>query len=175
MGCGNGHASRCLADVFSNSKVTGIDLDPSCIEFCQQHNSHERIEYVLGDFAQHDTKKYDHVFALEILEHIKSEKHINFLDQCLRSLKPNGLLFLTTPNNPNEQDATSPHGHIGMLNKDRALIFYERYKTHIISESFYNADKLDTMDYNQFIIYEPFLSFQSGQGKTHFRLVFKEK
>lgn len=43
-----------------------------------------------------DDNKFDAVVAIEIIEHL--ENPFRFVRECAKLLKPNGLLFLTTPN-----------------------------------------------------------------------------
>ncbi len=49
-----------------------------------------------SEFARTINRKFDAVVAIEIIEHI--ENPFSFVRECAKLLKPNGLLFLTTPN-----------------------------------------------------------------------------
>src|SRR5678815_326189 len=51
-------------------------------------------EFAASIIAEHG--KFDAVAAIEIVEHL--ENPFRFIRQCAELLKPNGLMFLTTPN-----------------------------------------------------------------------------
>ena len=58
-----------------------------------------RVQNLDGEFADkllNANEKFDAVIAIEIIEHL--ENPFNFARQCAKLLKPNGLLFLSTPN-----------------------------------------------------------------------------
>jgi SAM-dependent methyltransferase len=58
-----------------------------------------RVQNLDGEFADElltENEKFDAVVAIEIIEHL--ENPFNFARQCAKLLKPNGLLFLSTPN-----------------------------------------------------------------------------
>jgi len=58
-----------------------------------------KIENFDSEFAERilkDDNKFDAVVAIEIIEHL--ENPFRFVRECAKLLKPNGLLFLTTPN-----------------------------------------------------------------------------
>ncbi|CAN5206211.1 hypothetical protein BH10ACI1_BH10ACI1_23810 [soil metagenome] len=58
-----------------------------------------KIENFDSEFAEkilNTDNKFDAVVAIEIIEHL--ENPFRFVRECAKLLKPNGLLFLTTPN-----------------------------------------------------------------------------
>lgn len=49
-----------------------------------------------GPFLHSVTSSFDGILAIEIIEHLENPRH--FFRQCMRLLKPGGVLILTTPN-----------------------------------------------------------------------------
>lgn len=83
--------------------VTGLDATPQMIEIAKAHASRDAnlksLNYVHSSVEDHAAKNegiYDAVVASEILEHV-SQKSL-FLEGCVRCLKQNGSIFITTLN-----------------------------------------------------------------------------
>ncbi|HEU4873267.1 MAG TPA: class I SAM-dependent methyltransferase [Pyrinomonadaceae bacterium] len=51
------------------------------------------------DFPDKWTNQFDLVVAVEVIEHLRDSRH--FISNCLKVLKPNGYLLLTSPNPEN--------------------------------------------------------------------------
>ncbi len=67
----------------------GIDIDPV--------NRFPDIQYIEGDFLKYDfgNQRFDRIFALDVLEHVKQDKE--FLRKILHLLSPRGIAILSTP------------------------------------------------------------------------------
>ncbi|KAG5897308.1 hypothetical protein JTB14_011471 [Gonioctena quinquepunctata] len=97
IGCGGGILSEPLARL--GGDVTGIDANANIIKVARSHADLNRLDinYIttsVEDHARGNAEKYDAVVASEIIEHV-SEKRA-FVEACLKCLKPNGSIFLTT-------------------------------------------------------------------------------
>ena len=178
--CGIGHNTKLLSEEISNSTIYGIDMDENSIKLANKYNKSENIIYKLEDlFNSSFDFKFDYIFFLEILEHIKSENHYTIIDKLLNLLNDDGYLFISTPNELDNPDALSEH--IGLLNRIRTSQFIDRYKNNIVHSSFYDNTKLHTNDY---IINEPIETYEytsSGIGgiegapnKSHFKIIMKK-
>lgn len=94
LGAGEGgFTRRMLENGYRAIAVDGLDI------FWQ----HPDIPLMLADLDKNfaadlskDGKKYDAIVAIEIIEHL--ENPYSFLRECAKLLKPDGLLFVTTPN-----------------------------------------------------------------------------
>lgn len=73
-----------------NSKLkSGIDINTV--------NKFSDIRYIQDDFLNHDfeNEKFDRIFALDVLEHVKQDKE--FLGKVVHLLSPNGTAILSMP------------------------------------------------------------------------------
>ncbi|MGH2710520.1 MAG: methyltransferase domain-containing protein [Actinomycetota bacterium] len=100
-GCGEGYGTAILAR--RASRVIGLDLDEPTM-------THARRNYAGQLFARGDLDRVplaegslDAVVALQVIEHLSNPGE--FLDGCVRALRPGGTLILSTPNR-----ATFPAG-----------------------------------------------------------------
>lgn len=178
--CGIGFNTKMLSQEIPNSILFGVDLDKNSIELANKYNMDKNIVYKLDDlFNCSFDFKFDYIFFLEILEHIKSENHYIIIDKLLNLLNDDGYLFISTPNELDNPDALSEH--IGLLNRKRTSQFINRYKNNIVESSFYDNSKLHTSDYT---IEEPIETYEytsSGVGgilnapnKSHFKIIMQK-
>lgn len=85
IGCYDGFL---LSHVSGTVKV-GIDIEPA--------PAFPDIQYLQGDFLNHDfgQMKFDRVFALDVLEHVKADGA--FVKKVVRLLSPGGMAIVSTP------------------------------------------------------------------------------
>jgi len=176
VGCGTGYSTVCLSSICSNFSVVGVDIDEDCIEFANRYNSGgPMLSYAVTDFVTWNVEnsRYNYVFALDVLEHIPSVLHYEFVDKCLSMLTEHGLLFITTPNELDVED--SKVGHIGLLNRERVPEFISRYVENIVEGNFYDNEKLVSLDPTEYIIRDSAKTFDVSDGKhrSHFRLIMR--
>ena len=98
LGCNNGMLSL-IYTLNDKRRVVGIDLNKKAIKFCnkflKRHNIKES-EYIQKSIEDINLKeKFDNIFLCEVIEHV--EDPIKVLDIAEKFLKPNGLIFITTP------------------------------------------------------------------------------
>jgi 2-polyprenyl-3-methyl-5-hydroxy-6-metoxy-1,4-benzoquinol methylase len=177
--CGNGFNTKMLTYELLDSKVYGVDMNKNIIDLAKKYNTHSNIEYSCIDLFNYNPDiKFDYIFFLEILEHIKAENHYIILDKLLGLLSDNGLLFISTPNELDNKDVQSEH--IGLMNRERTLAFINKYKDNFVNTEFYDNTKLETEDC---IITEPIETYEktssgiggisSAPNKSHFKIVLK--
>ena len=67
----------------------GIDVDVL--------KKYPNIQYIEGDFMEYDfkDKKFDRIFAFDVLEHVKEDK--KFLEKSIQLLSTEGMAILSTP------------------------------------------------------------------------------
>ena len=97
IGCGGGLISEPLARL--GGKITGIDASEKNIKVAKIHSNESKleIEYLNKSPEQlNNTKKFDVILNLEIVEHVED---VNlYIKSCHGLLKNNGLMFTATLN-----------------------------------------------------------------------------
>ncbi|XP_061378642.1 ubiquinone biosynthesis O-methyltransferase, mitochondrial-like [Danaus plexippus] len=102
VGCGGGILTEALAELGAN--MTGIDASEELVEVAKEHtyNNPSIISnnptYYFTTVEQHSEQfrnHYDAVVASEIIEHV-TDKEL-FVKSCIKTLKPGGIIFITTP------------------------------------------------------------------------------
>ena len=99
VGCGGGILSESMAKMGAN--VTGIDMSSDALEVAKLHGleSGVTVEYhqsTAEDFANDNTKQFDVVTCLEMLEHVPDPASV--VTACAALVKPGGLVFFSTLN-----------------------------------------------------------------------------
>ncbi|KAF5283901.1 hypothetical protein FQA39_LY04721 [Lamprigera yunnana] len=101
VGCGGGVLTEELAKL--GGIVHGLDPTLDAILVARDHASQNQnfsnLTYFVGnvvDHAENYHEMYDVVIASEVLEHITQKE--TFLEACVKCLKPEGLIFITTFN-----------------------------------------------------------------------------
>ncbi len=172
VGCGSGNTTALLSMVFPYNEIVGIDMDKSTVRFAKKFNQYNNIQYRHTSLENCSEELYDYVFVCEVLEHMKYDKQIFFVEKCLSLLKKDGFVFLTTPNSINEK--IGGH-HIGLLNEHEFQIFYDHFKTKITNFSFIDNKKLASCESGiEAIINDPVETFNKQDvNRSHFRLAMQ--
>jgi 2-polyprenyl-3-methyl-5-hydroxy-6-metoxy-1,4-benzoquinol methylase len=97
VGCGSGVIASHLGR--SGAHVVGFDSNPAAIGFASKTHGSSQVRFVLGPF-EHMRKEapYDHIYCLEVLEHLYEEQVLETLQLFADSAAPAATLFVTTPN-----------------------------------------------------------------------------
>ena len=99
VGCGGGLLSEALSEFGAN--VTGIDAAGPGIEVAKIHaeENNKNITYyekTAEELLNSGIESFDLVTCLEVLEHVPDPSSL--VNTCVKLLKPNGHLFLSTIN-----------------------------------------------------------------------------
>jgi ubiquinone/menaquinone biosynthesis C-methylase UbiE len=95
IGCGRGGGLAFLTKLLKPSSATGIDLDPTAVEFCNKHWGKPGLTFMQGN-AQHlpfPDKSFDVIINVESSH--RYEDIGMFLSEVKRLLRPNGIFLLT--------------------------------------------------------------------------------
>jgi 2-polyprenyl-3-methyl-5-hydroxy-6-metoxy-1,4-benzoquinol methylase len=96
-GCGSGTISHFLANYAGN--VTGIDSNPSAIDYARGAFKAPNLQFRLGQFDDlKRDKPFDKIYCIEVIEHLYEHQVADVLDLFYKMTNPGGQLFLTTPN-----------------------------------------------------------------------------
>jgi len=93
-GCGEGYGTDRLATVAV--EATGVDREESVIRRAAARYPRVRFEAANLVSLPYEDGSFDAVVSLQVIEHLHSPQE--FLSECGRVLRPNGLLFISTPN-----------------------------------------------------------------------------
>src|SRR5262245_6471649 len=102
LACGNGKLLRFLKRR-GYSGLMGVDISAAQVALARQVLPQVEEADVL-DWLVRPAKRFDLLIALDLIEHLRREESLRFLDLCCEALNPGGRLVLQTPN------ADSPFG-----------------------------------------------------------------
>jgi 2-polyprenyl-3-methyl-5-hydroxy-6-metoxy-1,4-benzoquinol methylase len=104
IGCGLGFGTHILAGI--SKRIIGVDLDPEAIDAAKLVFSSEPADFMVCDALNLPFfEEFDAVVAFEVIEHIPPDKFLREVDKVL---KPNGRLFISTPQNSLGHIPTTP-------------------------------------------------------------------
>ena len=89
----------------------GLDLDPDIVKFTNEYFDVDVFRYQPIEELK-DTKKFDAIFAFEVLEHIENPSEV--AKKISQLLKPGGFFCATTPY-PFKRNIVSDATHISVL------------------------------------------------------------
>jgi 2-polyprenyl-3-methyl-5-hydroxy-6-metoxy-1,4-benzoquinol methylase len=114
VGCGDAFYSRIVKQ--NVGSLTVCDFDKLFIEdFESRKEKTWKIQGLLHDMVKGSLpKKYDAVYSLDVLEHIKKTNEKKFITNCLKSLKKNGIFICGMPSIESQKYASkaSKEGHV---------------------------------------------------------------
>lgn len=97
IGCGIGLTIYAL-NKLGYTNVKGIDISPQQIEIAKSKNLEVELVNDTITWLQNNELKYDTILALDVIEHIPVEKHIELLKSIYKALKKDGNFICTVPN-----------------------------------------------------------------------------
>jgi 2-polyprenyl-3-methyl-5-hydroxy-6-metoxy-1,4-benzoquinol methylase len=96
--CGIGYGAKILSNLKLGNKITACDLNINALEYASIHYASESINYLTNDALNATLPKecFDLAISFETIEHL--EKPERFLLALQHSLKKNGNLICSVPN-----------------------------------------------------------------------------
>lgn len=124
-------------------EYTAIDINPEQYPFAQ--------ECIQGDVRHmpFEDKSFDVIIHNQVMEHIVEEKQ--FVDECIRVLKDNGIMIVNIPYSPNHQTTFED---INVTAEDeRENLYYQKDHVRLYgNDMFKNYDYLDITRFDESIM-----------------------
>ena len=117
--CGTGYGAEVFAPF--GVEYQGLDIYPVTLEYARKGYGRLGAAYGAGDLCRPQLRAecYDVVACIEGLEHIPMESQSGLIRELRRSLKEDGVLVVSSPENPTGRSGKSEHNkyHVGELTK----------------------------------------------------------
>lgn len=98
IGCGNGRDAFYFSD-YLRCRILGIDISEEAVDIASNaalKAQKEDVKFQCCNFTELRGGKYDIVFSASVYHFLKKNERTEFRKMVMRTLKPNGLLFLST-------------------------------------------------------------------------------
>lgn len=95
-GCGGGRLLHFL-DERGYTSVVGVDCSSEQVQLARQVNPGVRQTNAI-DYLKTKESEFDLILSLDVIEHLRKEEVLEFLQSAYRAMKPGGRLVLQTPN-----------------------------------------------------------------------------
>jgi 2-polyprenyl-3-methyl-5-hydroxy-6-metoxy-1,4-benzoquinol methylase len=96
VGCGCGFHDVEIAECPGVDEVVGIDYSPRSIETAEREFPNPRVHRFVADIFEFEQEPFDLVLSFQVIEHLTSP--LEFLEACLRNVRPGGVVAVVTPN-----------------------------------------------------------------------------
>ena len=96
--------------------ISGVEEIPELVKRASKNN------FVVFDNIAEVNKRYDLIVAFDVIEHIKSEDLIFFLEKISKCLKSNGAFIFRTPNGSSPLGLANQHGdatHVNIITESK--------------------------------------------------------
>ena len=194
IGCGNGRHLKSLGYKLQMCRMTGVDHSSSEItqlrsEFqnyiCKNQNSYKFIDEDIRKLSI-DSSSQDLVICSEVLEHVPNFEMV--LKECVRILKPNGVLLISVPSYLPEKFCwlfskeyqQTPGGHIRIFKKNflrevfkrQGLKIFKAHRQHAFHSFYWIMRSKNKMKDSKFLqsFHELLVKQMFGKAKISERL-----
>jgi len=96
LACGPGNITKYLLNKRADLKVLGTDLAPKMIELAKQNNPSAEFQLLDGRNLLSVNRKFDAVLCGFLFPYLNKQDALQLIADAQYSLKPNGLLYLST-------------------------------------------------------------------------------
>ena len=130
---GSGYGSSILAK--TGRQVYGVEIDQDAVDYANEHFAEPNLQFLQGSVEKLPLpdRSIDVVVSFETIEHISAELQICMMKEIKRVLKPDGILFISSPDKKyysEERNFVNPfHVHELTFGEFRKLL--ETYFTHV--------------------------------------------
>jgi SAM-dependent methyltransferase len=96
VGCGNGHHTAKLAELFPRARVVGVDRNPKLLDVARARAARESVRFIQADFLEEssfDGERFDVVNARSVVQYLTPGNADAFFSKAAQVAKPSGLVF----------------------------------------------------------------------------------
>ena len=133
IGAGDGFKSRVVSTEVNKLDLSDVTLS-SKDQFKLSHINNNK--YYIHDFTKKKfRKKYDAIYALDVIEHIIKKKCDRFIKNIKNSLKSNGVLIIGCPSLSSQKYASkySKKLHINCFDKDQLEKYLSKFFKNVFT------------------------------------------
>ena len=119
IGAGDGFKSRIVSQSVKHLSLSDYN-DTHKLNYQKNFMTNNKNDYFVHDFTKKKlNKKFDAIYALDVIEHISKKKEKEFIINVINSLKKKGILIIGSPSIESQQYASilSKLGHVNCKNK----------------------------------------------------------
>lgn len=133
IACGEGYGTAILAE--RASEIVGMDIDEGAVHRASEKYQKENLKYQIGNIASIPVEDHsvDVIVSFETIEHVSQKLQAQFLNECGRVLKEDGILIMSTPNKEVYSDKYN------YFNEYHIHEFYHDEFVHFLKQKFKNV------------------------------------
>lgn len=128
IGSGSGMGSIFLAQHCAH--VTGLEVKTTEVEEARSMNIRDNVEFMVTDFFKlEESKKYDVIVALDVIEHLSVEDGNNLISSMTRHVNNAGMIVIGTPSiySYEYQGDLSRASHVKCYDQQELLSLVDNY------------------------------------------------
>ncbi len=134
IGCGDAFPARIVKQTVRNLDVS--DHDPILVNEAKNRNLKKwNMHYFVHNMIKNCTKKkYDGIYLLDVLEHIKKKDENIFIKNITKSIKKDGRVIIGMPSKNSQKFASklSKIGHVNCKHGEELKKFLKKYFKNVI-------------------------------------------
>lgn len=137
VGCGYGYLSYALHK--NGFNVQAIDIAKDAINYARKNFGDYYFNMNINEYSKQTDEKFDLIIATEVIEHLEDPNI--FLDTCLKLLKQEGNILLTTPDKDYSQkdsvwQTDLPPVHAFWIGKKGIKILAKKHNLDVKTQDF---------------------------------------
>lgn len=111
-GSGFGQYDYTMSLQYPKAKITGLDIKQEqiddCNDFFRKIKKDDRVKFEYADLTQFvNPEAYDFALSVDVMEHIEDD--VSVFENIYKSLKPGGILLISTPSDQGGSDVHHDH------------------------------------------------------------------
>lgn len=166
IACGDGALSHLIHDKVG--KYYGVDFSEEFIKKAKSIRKFSNVNFInneIVEFCSETSEKFDQIFALDFTEHVYDDELLKILEAVKLKLKPNGMLYLHTPNGNYFLEILKNKGIMKQIPEHVAVRNANQYK-YLLSVAGYKKIEIKYLShYDSFLNKFHFLSYIPFIGK----------